>query len=371
MSGIVRYILRQLVVGMALVTMGLTFIIWLTQSIKFVEMVVNKGASLTLFMKLTLLLIPNFLTIILPVALFTVVLFTYNKLISDREMVVLRAAGLSHIMLARPALVLAAASFVVGLALNIWVIPRTVTEFHKMQFLLRSNASGIMLQEGQFNQLGNGLTVYVRARSPQGDELLGVIVHDRRNKEQPMTIIAERGKFIKNETGAPIVVLYNAVRDASSRRLSVLTFPDYKMEFTDTSEGEEEERVRDARERPMDELFSTTEAQAGPVLFRQLRVEGHTRLASPLYHFAYALVAASCLLCGWFNRRGQTDRLILGFVLLILIQAAALGANSLATKNLAWIPLIYITPLIPTFVALWALLRPSIAGRAGPALSAG
>ena len=107
MLGINRYILRQLAVGMVLVTIGLTAILWLTQSLRFVELTVNKGASVGTFIKLTLLVMPNFLTIILPVALFTVTLFTYNKMISDRELVVLRAAGLSHWALARPAMILA------------------------------------------------------------------------------------------------------------------------------------------------------------------------------------------------------------------------------------------------------------------------
>jgi lipopolysaccharide export system permease protein len=361
MLGIVRYILRQLIVGMVLVTIGLTGILWLTQSLRFVELTVNKGASIGVFLKLTLLVMPNFLTVILPVSLFSVVLFTYNKLIADRELVVLRAAGLSHWTLAQPALILAGISTVVGLVLNVWIIPQAVEEFHQLQWSLRSSATNVMLQEGQFNQISNGLTVYVRARSPAG-ELLGIIVYDRRSPLNTITLMAERGALIKTDNGTPKVLMINGTREQvtkGSNRLSLLYFDNYAMEFDESSDTGEE-RSRDARERSTAELFSATEAQVGPTVFRQFRVEGHQRLASPLYHFAFAFLATACLLSGWFNRRGQTDRLILAIVLMVLVQAMALGVSNVATRHLVFIPLIYLAPLLPSVIGAWVLLAPSL-----------
>jgi len=356
-----RYILRQLLVGMVLVTIGLTTILWLTQSLRFVELTVNKGASIGTFLKLTLLVMPNFLTVILPVALFTVTLFTYNKLITDRELVVLRAAGVSHMALARPALLLAVANIALGLALNLWLIPKSMEAFHKLQYQLRSSATGVMLQEGQFSQIGRGLTVYVRARNPDG-ELLGIIIHDRRNPQKVITTLAERGALVQNANKAPTVLMFNGTREQvspGSSRASLLSFDNYAMEFTDSSEADEE-RVRDARERSTRELFSISAAQAGPVEYRQFRVEGHQRLSSPLYHPAFAVLAAASLLCGWFNRRGQAARLVIAISLMVMMQAMALGANNLATKNLAWVPLMYALPVIATVAGLWLLTAPNL-----------
>ena len=361
MPVIVRYILRQLAVGMVLVTIGLTCILWLTQSLRFVEITVNKGASLGVFLHLTLLIMPSFLTVILPVSLFAVVLFTYNKFITDRELVVMRSIGLSHWFLARPALILAGVSTLLGLALNIWIIPLTVRDFHHLQWSLRSSATNVLLQEGVFNQVSRGLTVYVRARSPNG-ELLGVIVHDRRKPDSTVTIMAERGALLKTERGAPKVLLINGARQQSTRgsdRLSLLYFDNYAMEVSD-SQADDEDHGRDAREQSTAQLFSVTEAEVGPVEYRQFRVEGHQRLASPLYHFSFALVASACLLAGWFNRRGQNDRLLLAIGLMVAIQAMALGVSNLATRNLDLIPLIYLAPILPSLVAGWVLAAPSL-----------
>jgi len=361
MLGIDRYILRQLAIGMVLVTIGLTGILWLTQSLRFVELTVNKGASVATFIKLTVLVMPNFLTIILPVALFTVTLFTYNKLISDRELVVLRAAGLSHWALARPAMILAWTNVILGLILNLWIIPWSNEAFHKLQYQLRSTATGVMLQEGQFSQIGKGLTVYVRARDPEG-ELLGLIIHDRRNPERVITILAERGALVQNPDGTPSVLMFNGTREQvtpGSNRLSLLSFDNYAMQFSDATENDDD-RVRDARERPTRELFSLSQAEVGPVAFRQFRVEGHQRFASPLYHLSFAFLATASLLCGWFNRRGQSDRLVMAIALMVLIQALALGASNLATKRLMWVPLMYLLPLVCAAIPAWLLVMPTL-----------
>ena len=62
-----RYVFRQLFVALLVVTLGLVALIWLTQSLRFVELVVNRGLSFTVFLKLTGLLIPGFVAVILPI----------------------------------------------------------------------------------------------------------------------------------------------------------------------------------------------------------------------------------------------------------------------------------------------------------------
>ena len=125
MDSFTRYIRRQLLIGMIFVGTGLTAIIWLSQSLRFVELIVNRGVSPTTFAYLTLLLLPNFLTIILPISTFFVVLFVYAKMISDREIVVMRSAGLSQIALAKPALIIAFSVVAIGYLLNLYLLPES------------------------------------------------------------------------------------------------------------------------------------------------------------------------------------------------------------------------------------------------------
>src|SRR6201997_5765986 len=107
-----RYLFRQLLVALIAVTGGLTALIWLIQSLRFVELVVNHGLSLGVFLELTGLLIPSFVAVILPITTFVIVQFIYQRLAGDRELTVMRAAGLSPFALARPAIALAGGAMI-------------------------------------------------------------------------------------------------------------------------------------------------------------------------------------------------------------------------------------------------------------------
>ena len=98
------YIIKQIVVGFLLVALSLMSMLWLTQSLRFVEMVTDKGLSVYLFIEMTSLLMPRVFTIISPIALFVAVMFVYNRLITDSELIVMKAVGISSTLIARGAI---------------------------------------------------------------------------------------------------------------------------------------------------------------------------------------------------------------------------------------------------------------------------
>src|SRR5690348_11704821 len=113
-----RYVFRQLALALIAVTGGLAALIWLIQSLRFVELVVNHGLSFGVFIELTGLLIPSFVAVILPITTFVVVQFIYQRLAGDREITVMRAAGLSSAALSRPTFAVALIAIACGYALN-------------------------------------------------------------------------------------------------------------------------------------------------------------------------------------------------------------------------------------------------------------
>ncbi|HRJ66403.1 MAG TPA: LptF/LptG family permease, partial [Alphaproteobacteria bacterium] len=103
-----RYLFKNLFSVTVFVAVTLSLVIWLTQSLKLLELVASSDAPPSLFLKLVALTLPRFLEVILPLALVTGILFTYNKMIMDNELVVMRACGFDQFTLARPALTLCA-----------------------------------------------------------------------------------------------------------------------------------------------------------------------------------------------------------------------------------------------------------------------
>src|SRR5689334_19766692 len=194
MTRLDRYIFRQLAAALLAVTIGLAALVWLTQSLRFIELVLDRGLSFTVFIELTGLLLPSFFAVILPITTFVVSLFVYVRLASDRELVVMRAAGLPQWRLARPAIALSLLSVGICYALNLWLVPQSQAAFRAWQFEIRNELAAILVQEGVFSSVGDDLTVYARYRDPDGN-LRGILVHDAREKGAPVTILAEAGRI--------------------------------------------------------------------------------------------------------------------------------------------------------------------------------
>src|SRR5689334_4716350 len=150
MNRLDRYIFWQCLTMMVFVTAALTAAIWLAQSLRLIDLIVNRGLSIELFLYLALLILPRFLDIVLPIAVFIAILFTYNKLIGESEIIVMRAAGMSQLQLAKPAMILALLATALGFALSTYLLPMANRAFKDLQFEIRNQFASAVLQEGAF-----------------------------------------------------------------------------------------------------------------------------------------------------------------------------------------------------------------------------
>jgi lipopolysaccharide export system permease protein len=82
-----RYIFKNLFLATVFIAVTLAAVIFLTQSLRFLELVINSGASGGAFWMLTMLALPRFFEIILPIALMAGIIFTYNRMTADSELV--------------------------------------------------------------------------------------------------------------------------------------------------------------------------------------------------------------------------------------------------------------------------------------------
>ena len=307
MKQIDRYLLRNLAVATVFVTAGLSATIWLTQSLRLVELVV------------------------------------------------MRAAGMGPFALARPAVNLAAVVMGLCFLLNIFLGPAAHRELIRLRQEIRSDYSAVLLRAGTYNDVGDGLTVYVRQRGAEG-ELRGLLIHDAREPEKPVTIIADRGLLVTAEAG-PRVVVYNGVRqqvDRATGRLSQLEFARYAVDIKvlrDTME----KRWPDPRERPITELMFVSDDQLDQQFKARLRAELHTRLATPFFGPAFALIALAALLPGEFSRRGQGRRIAVAALIALVLQSMLLGLSNLSSRNEALAPLLYLVSAGPLVAATWYL----------------
>ena len=364
-----RYMFQQIGLATLMGTVGLTFVVWLTQSLRFMDYLVNRGLPIADFVGLVGMLLPAFLMIVLPVATFISAMFVYNKLIGDNELIVMRAAGFSPLGLARPAILCGGIVSLVVYAISLYVMPIAYREFKDRQFALRHNLAAMVLREGTFQSVQRDVTLYIRERALDG-ALEGILIHDQRDPQRPVTLMAERGAFVVTD-GGPRVVLLNGnrhEREAESGRLSLLYFDSYTLEI---GEGNETlaRTARTKEERFVDELLfpeTITEEQRETLSAEQIAhiqkqrqtliAEGHQRLIAPLGPLVFPLIALAALLSGDHNRRGQTRRVVAASLIVVAIQAGMLGFTNLAAKVPAAVVLIYLTMLVPLIGSLYVLV---------------
>lgn len=346
MTTLNRYILRQCLGMMLFVTAALSAAVWLAQSLRLVDLIVNRGLSIEVFLYLALLILPRFLYIVLPIGAFIAVLFVFNRLTSESELVVMRSAGMGPLSLARPVFVLAGIAFVVLLLLSAYFLPASNREFKDLQFEIRNRFVSALLQEGAFTTISDKLTIYIGSRNERG-EVIGVLINDDRDPQQPVTIMAERGAFADSGSGSRLIMVNgNRQRfDRNTGKLSVLTFDKYTLDL-DMLRDAPGARFHEAQERFLSELFFPPPG-LDPVIARSFRQEAHQRLAVPISVFSFVVIPLACLLPGELNRRGQLKRVLLAVGLAFLFQSVDLGVKNLASRYEAAIPLLYLTDLLP------------------------
>lgn len=348
MQKVSSYILLRSTVALLFVTLSLACAIWLMQSLRLIDLIVNRGLPLSMFLYMSVLMMPTFLALILPIALFAAVLFAYNRLTMDSELLVMRAAGISQTGLSKPAFLLAGIVTVIIYSLTLYLLPLSFREFKDRQVTIRNDFSAVLLQEGVFTEISKGITVFVRERGAKG-ELLGIFVHDGRNPEKPVTMMAENGALVRTDEG-PQVIMVNGNRQEVSKdsgKLSLLYFDRYSLDVRSV-DNTLEKRWREPRERFLDELFYP-DMTDGNNQFNaaKLRAEGHQRLTLPIYALTFTVIALAALLSGGFTRRGLGKRITMAILLIIAIQAGALGFTNLAARFPWMVPLVYLNAILP------------------------
>ena len=353
-----RYVFRQLLIALISATSALVALIWLTQSLRFVELVVNRGLSLWVFLQLTGLLIPNFVAVILPITTFVVVQFVYGRLSGDRELTVMRSTGMSPLALSRPGLAVAAVALAACFVLNVWVVPSSYASFREYQFEIRNRIAAFLLQEGVFTPVSDDLTVYIRSRDVDGT-LRGILVEDARQKNSRATILAERGRLVNGANG-PAVLLENGSReevDKQTGRLNVLTFQQNSVDLTQSAKNDDV-RYRDVNEMSLSELMHPETSALNARDAGKFYVEANRRLSAPLTAVSFALVALLSVLSGAFRRHGNVLRPLAAVMTVVALLALQLAVANLAARSTVLLPLIWIMAAGPGLVCAFLLFDP-------------
>lgn len=354
-----KYILKQLILSFLLILLGMTALVWLTQSLRMIDMIVTKGVPLGLFLEMTLLVLPNFIQILSPLALFAVILFIFSRMEADKEIMVMKAIGMSNKQIMIAPLVLAIVLTVIGYLLTIQVIPKSHEELSNLKWRVRNDLSHLLLQEGQFNTLNNGLTLYVKERAEDGS-VKGVMAYDAKNPNNISILIAEKGFIFQEKDGFQLVFQKGTRQEYNpkTKEFSILKFNKYNMFFSDKKQTNKS-RDLDETEHSLSYLLSVNKSEVNnPVLYRKYKTEALKRLTKPLYNISFMLLAMFAILSPFYNRRGQMGRINFIVLATIVVQSLSLAFENLTAKNLWFAPLMFLNIFVPVIIIYFITMKP-------------
>jgi lipopolysaccharide export system permease protein len=195
-----RYILKE-VASHALLGVALfTFIIFMRDLGRLLELIVRNSAPLPSVGEIFLFTLPTTFTITLPMGVLVGILVGLSRLAADSEVTAMRASGIGVGMFIRTVSIFAVAAWMLGMFNSIYVAPKSAQALDHLQERLRSSQASFEIQPRVFYEEFKNIVLYVQDVVPSGGRSLwrGVFLADISDPASPKITLAQRGALLSD-----------------------------------------------------------------------------------------------------------------------------------------------------------------------------
>ena len=358
MNLISRYLFRQIALPVAAACAALCGIGILSQSLNQLEVIVERGQSAWVMLKLTALATPQLMAVALPIGVLVGGLMALTRLQREQELTACFAGGVTRWRVIAPGMRLAVIVTLLSLFVSLYIQPAAQREARETAFAIRTDLASLLVQEGQFVQAGGGLTVYVQ-QIEQSGLIRNLFVHIQEGDEVT-TWDATSARFTRID-GAPALLMGpGSMQQFSSRGvLNFLSFDEYAFDLSPFTGTEEVIAFRESDlwlaelVRPSADMLERTGSR------EELLAEAHARIASPLYALTAMALALAAVLGGQFRRTGYGGRAAAAAGAFLISRVAGYGVVAAGAWNVWLAPLQYLIPLGVALLALRMVFRQS------------
>ncbi len=334
-----RYIFRELLSPFLISLGALCFVMLTRELLRLVELLISKGVAFLSVVKVFAHLLPSFLVLTLPIAGIIASITAFGRLSFDKELVAMRAAGLSLVRLSHPVLVFALLVFGLTLVLSQWGQPWTNTNLKKVALNLLRDELILELERGVFNETIPKMVIYVpETRSEQG--LTGIFVSDDRNPDDPRVIVAQQYFVMTDPKSNQVALrLVNGVihsRPDNVEQYHKVSFSTYdlKMNFNENLYGTGEHSSIEAVRARLDQS-----GWKDPSALRRL-MEHYKDLAFPTASLVFCILGVPVGIVS--KRSGRMGGFAVGVLVIVIYYVLNVACEFLVT-----------TVIIPPFAGAW------------------
>lgn len=339
MMAVLSYYMIRKIFAPALLAL---FVLWmalaLERLLRLVDIVATAGASVSRVIELELYLMPHYLGLALPAALFIGALIGMRSLNEGSELVVMRAAGISLRSLIKPLLFFAVALSILMLIMNGFVKPHSRYAYRAALHDLSSYSIISNIRPGIFQKVNDGMTVRAEAIADHGHVLESVFVAEINASGNARTLATARKAYIRRgeNNGASELILLDGrlIRDKEGAPPGKLVFSEYPWPVGGHINEPYGQRGQDEREMTLPELLKgKVKGFDSETPRRKEMSEFFLRLIEPLSLPVLVLLAFPLSLIG-AGRAGRAYGLGIGIVLLVLYEKSLGMAESVASAGM-------------------------------------
>ncbi len=286
-----RYIVREVFRHAFLGFVVFTFVLFVPQLVRVMELFVRHTGSGSQIVKLFLCLLPGVFVFAIPMSILIGVLLGLGRMSADSEIIALTALGIGRRRILLPVGVLAATGAALTFVTTLWLGPLALRTFRTLEADLVSSQINFRVQPRVFDERFPKLVLYVNDVSASGTQWHGVFLAEAGGENGSRVTLAEKaiviaeakqGKLELHLQGGSIHEFNRS--DPDHYAVEAFGQSDWPIEIS----GLVPAQPRQFRnpERSVHELMNDN----GPG-WREARVELHRRFAFPVACFAFALIA--------------------------------------------------------------------------------
>lgn len=201
-----RYLAKLIAIPL-LATLALAaMLLLLDKMLRLFDFVVSEGGPVDVVWRMLINLVPEYLGLGIPIGLMLGILLAFRRLALSSELDALKAAGIGYERLLRVPYLYAGALALLNLAIVGFVQPYAEYAYEGLRFELRSGALGASVKVGEFNTIGDRMTLRVEESRDEGRELRGVFVRAAQASGQSIAATADVGRFLATDDPDTIIL---------------------------------------------------------------------------------------------------------------------------------------------------------------------
>ena len=190
-----RYLLKEMMLPFVLNLVFFTFVFLMTKILDITNLIVNYKISMFSVLLILLYSIPRFLSFVIPMSVMMAVLLTFIRLSNDKELVALKAGGVSVYGLIPPVLVFCVMGVVLSCLITVYGMPWGTVSMKELTFQVAASHADAGLKERTFNDSFKDVMLYINKIDLKKKILKDVFIEDKRSQNIVSTVMAPKGRM--------------------------------------------------------------------------------------------------------------------------------------------------------------------------------